>query len=49
LYYEQVFDMHGVTKEEYEKNIGLLSKDELRIGAVADSAIALLKRMSEQH
>lgn len=48
VYYEQVFEMHGVTKEEYEKNIRLLSQNELHIGEVADSAVALLKRMSEE-
>lgn len=43
IYYRQVFEMHGVAKAEYEKNVRIISKDELHIGAVVDSAVALLK------
>ncbi|MFN0015679.1 MAG: hypothetical protein ACKVU2_14115 [Saprospiraceae bacterium] len=43
IYYRQVFDMHQVSKAEYEKNVRIISLDELHIGAVVDSAVALLK------
>lgn len=44
LYYKQVFDMHGVTLADYEKNLDLLSNDMPRLSAVMDSAQAILKR-----
>jgi len=47
-YYEQVFEIHGVTKNEYEKNVRLISQNELHIGEVADSAIAILKMMNDE-
>lgn len=44
IYYKQVFEMHGVTLEEYEKNLNLLTRDLPRMGAVMDSAQAILKK-----
>ncbi len=48
VYFKQVFEIHGVPKEEYERNIRIIARDELRLGEVADSAIALLKTRSEK-
>jgi len=47
LYFKQVFEIHGVSKEEYERNVRLIARNELHLGAVADSATSLLKRMHE--
>jgi len=43
IYFKQVFELHGVTLEDYEQNLGLLSNDMPRLGAVMDSAQAILK------
>lgn len=44
IYYRQVFEMHGITMAEYENNLRLLSLDVPRLGAVLDSAQAILKK-----
>lgn len=48
VYFKQVFELHGVSKEAYEKNIRLIARDELHLAEVADSAIALLKMMNDE-
>ena len=42
IYFAQVFEMHHVTKEEYEKNLHLLAKDLARIEAVTRAASELV-------
>lgn len=44
IYYGQVFELHGVTLADYEKNLNLLTHDLPRLGAVMDSAQAILKK-----
>lgn len=48
MYFKQVFEIHGVSKDEYERDVRIIARDELRLGEVADSAIALLKAKSEK-
>jgi hypothetical protein len=48
VYFKQVFEIHGIKKEEYERNIRLIARDELHLAEVADSAIALLKMRREE-
>lgn len=48
VYFQQVFEIHGVSKEAYEKNIRLIARDEMHLAEVADSAIALLKMMNDE-
>lgn len=38
VYFKQVMDMHGVTKEEYEKNLRLIVHDIPRIEAIVNQA-----------
>lgn len=42
VYFNQVLEMHGVTKEEYEKNLRLIANDLPRMEAVVRQAEALL-------
>ncbi len=43
LYYEQIFDLHGVERADYEHDIRLLSHDEDRMMRMVEEAEALLK------
>ncbi len=43
VYYRQVFEIHGVSKEDYETSLRTMSEDDERIRGVVDSAINLLK------
>lgn len=43
VYFKQVFDMHRVTQEEYEKNLRLIAKDLPRIKRVTQAASDLVK------
>lgn len=42
IYFKQVLEMHQVSKEEYEKNLRLISNDLPRMEAIVKSAEALL-------
>lgn len=42
-YYEQVFEIHGVAREEYEKNLRLIARDEYRMEELTQAATALLQ------
>ena len=44
LYFRQVLDMHQVSLADYEKNLQILAQDVPRLGAVLDSAQAILKK-----
>ena len=38
VYYRQVFEMHGVTREAYEKDLRLIVRDVARMEAIMDRA-----------
>ena len=42
VYFDQVLQMHHLTKEEYEKDLRLLANDLPRMEAVVRQAVALL-------
>ncbi|MCS7036288.1 MAG: DUF4296 domain-containing protein [Saprospiraceae bacterium] len=46
LYYEQIFALHGVKREDYEHDIRLLSRDENRMMRLVEAAEDLLKEAS---
>ncbi|MBK9336267.1 MAG: DUF4296 domain-containing protein [Lewinellaceae bacterium] len=43
IYYGQVFDIHQVTREQYEKDLLFRARDEAHMEEVVDAAIALLQ------
>lgn len=44
IYFNQVLEMHGVSKEEYEKNLRLIANDLPRMETVIKQAEALLDK-----
>jgi hypothetical protein len=48
LYYSQVFELHGIKREAYEKDLRLLARDEVHMGEVVDAATALLQPDEEK-
>lgn len=43
VFYPQVFDIHGVTKESYEKDVEILSLHPARLDSVLSQALRLLE------
>ena len=43
VYYEQALKMHGITKEQYEKDIRILAKDVPRMEAIMEHVQLLLE------
>ena len=43
VYYKQVFQMHGTTKEEYEKNLHILANDVPRMERIQNMALKMLE------
>lgn len=43
VYFKQVLEMHGTTKEEYEKNLRLIANDLPRMETIVDGAQELLE------
>jgi len=43
VYFKQVLEMHGTTKEEYERNLRLIANDLPRMEAVVKGAEEILK------
>ena len=43
VYYKQVMEMHGVTKESYEKDLRILVRDVERMEAIENHALRLLE------
>jgi hypothetical protein len=44
VYFKQVLEMHGTTKEEYEKNLRLIANDLPRMEAIVNGAAELLEQ-----
>ena len=42
IYYAQIFEIHGVSESEYEKNLRILAQDEQRIERVVKAAVKLV-------
>lgn len=42
-YYEQVFDLHGVSRADYERDLRLIARDESRMEEMVSAATALLE------
>lgn len=43
VYYEQALQMHGITGEQYEKDLRILARDVPRMEAILEQAQALLE------
>lgn len=48
VYYDQVFQIHGISREEYEKNMRLLVLEEAHIEKVVKDAVDLLRTEKDQ-
>ncbi|TNE59677.1 MAG: DUF4296 domain-containing protein [Bacteroidetes bacterium] len=47
VYYDQVFTMHGVSRERYEENLHRLAQDETRMSKVVYDAMEQIKAAQE--
>ena len=48
LYYNQIFELHSVSKEKYEEDMELLKRDAPRLSNIYDKVIDQLKERKEK-
>ena len=47
VYFDQVFAIHQVSREDYERNLRILAQDEIRLDAIVEQVIALIDEQNE--
>ena len=47
VYFNQVFAIHKVSREDYERNLRILAQDELRLDAIVEQAISKINDQND--